>query len=190
MKKIILAVTGSVAAIKTRLLTEKLQQFGELQIVMTNSAEYFVKAELATLQQRNIPVFRDQDEWPVLDSHYLMGEPILHIEMRRWADCMVIAPLDANTLAKIAHGMCDNLLTSIVRAWDWTKPIFLCPAMNTMMWENPPTADQIRLIRSWGATIIEPIEKKLACNDFGMGAMAQVDDIAQTIDSYLQQHSE
>jgi phosphopantothenoylcysteine decarboxylase len=189
MKKIILGVTGSVAAIKTRLLAEKLQQFGEVRIVITNPAEYFIQAELKALQQRNIPIFRDQDEWPALDGHYPVGEPILHIEMRRWADCMVVAPLDANTLAKMAYGMCDNLLTSIIRAWDWNKPLFLCPAMNTMMWENAPTAKQVRLLTRWGATIIEPIEKKLACNDIGMGAMAEVEDITQTIDSYLQQRS-
>jgi phosphopantothenoylcysteine decarboxylase len=181
MKKIILGVTGSVAAIKTHLLVEKLQPFGEVRIVMTGAAEYFVKAQLEALQRLNIPVYRDQDEWPMLGSHYPVGEPILHIEMRRWADCMVVAPLDANTLAKIAHGMCDNLLTSIVRAWDWEKPLFLCPAMNTMMWENQPTAEQINVMTRWGATIIEPIEKKLACNDIGIGAMAEVDAIVGVV---------
>jgi phosphopantothenoylcysteine decarboxylase len=181
MKKFVLGVTGSVAAIKTRLLAEKLQQFGEVRIVITGHAEYFVKADLAALHQINIPIYRDQDEWPMLADHYPVGEPILHIEMRRWADLMIIAPLDANTLAKIAYGMCDNLLTSIVRAWDWEKPLFLCPAMNTMMWENQPTSEQIGVVTRWGAKIIEPIEKKLACNDIGMGAMAEVDAIIERV---------
>ena len=89
---------------------------------------------------------------------------------------------NANTLAKISYGFCDNLLTSIIRAWDWTKPMFLCPAMNTMMWDNKPTLEQISLLKNWGATVIEPIEKKLACNDVGMGAMASIEDIVRTVE--------
>lgn len=63
-----------------------------------------------------------------------MGDPVLHIELRRWADVLVLAPLSANTMAKVAHGLCDNLLTSVVRAWDYAKPMIVAPAMNTYMW--------------------------------------------------------
>lgn len=181
MKNIILGVTASVAAVKTTELAEQLSQFANVRIVITQQADYFLKAQYETLHQRNITVFRDADEWPLLESHYQVGEPILHIEMRRWADAMLIAPLDANTLAKISQGLCDNLLTSIVRAWDWEKPMFLCPAMNTLMWENPPTAEQVNRVQSWGATIIEPVEKKLACKDIGMGGMASVEAIANRV---------
>ncbi|EIE76929.1 hypothetical protein RO3G_01633 [Rhizopus delemar RA 99-880] len=72
-----------------------------------------------------------------------ISDPILHIELRNWADIMVIAPLDANTLGKIANGLCDNLLTCVLRAWNVTKPVVACPAMNT------------------------------TCGDIGMGAMAE-----------------
>jgi phosphopantothenoylcysteine decarboxylase len=181
MKKIILGVTGSVAAIKISKLAEQLQKLGEVRIVITEAADYFVRAERSTLKKLDIPIYRDCDEWPVLQGTFPLGEPILHIEMRRWADCMLVAPLDANTLAKIAHGMCDNLLTSIIRAWDWTNPLFLCPAMNTMMWNNNPTSKQVNHLKSWGATIIEPIEKRLACNDIGMGAMADITDIFRIV---------
>lgn len=182
MKNFILGVTGSVAAIKTKSLVEALSKLGNVRLVITQHGEYFVKSEFEFLQQLGVPVYRDSDEWPVLQGRYQVGDPILHIEMRRWAKCLIVAPLDANTLAKISHGFCDNLLTSIIRAWDWNKPMFLCPAMNTMMWNNKPTLEQISLLRNWGSTVIEPIEKRLACNDIGMGAMASVEDIVRTIE--------
>lgn len=185
MKNIILGITGSVAAIKTKNLAEILSKFANVRIVTTQQAEYFIQPDLDALKQLDIPIFRDADEWPPLKGRYQVGEPILHIEMRRWADCLVVAPLDANTLAKISHGLCDNLLTSMIRAWDWEKPVFLSPAMNTMMWENKPTAEQIAILKNWGAHIIEPVEKMLACNDFGMGAMASVEDIAMRVEKFL-----
>jgi phosphopantothenoylcysteine decarboxylase len=181
-KNIILGVTGSVAAIKTAQLAAGLASFANVRIVATHHAEYFLNAQLEKLQQLDIPVYRDRDEWPPLAADYEVGEPILHIEMRRFADVLLIAPLDANTLAKTVHGFCDNLLTSIVRAWDRKKPMLLCPAMNTVMWENPPTAEHIAVMEQRGATIIAPVAKKLACNDIGMGAMAQVDDIIKSVE--------
>ncbi|XP_015279843.1 PREDICTED: phosphopantothenoylcysteine decarboxylase-like [Gekko japonicus] len=94
-------------------------------------------------------------------------DPVLHIDLRRWADLMVVAPLDANTLAKIANGICDNLLTCVVRAWDLSKPLLFCPAMNTAMWEHPITARQIEQLVSFGYTEIPCIVKKLVCGDEG-----------------------
>src|SRR3990167_9142306 len=179
MKNIILGGSGSVAAIKTRQLAEALRQFANVRIVSTKQAEYFFQADRDALQQLNIAIYRDEDEWPVLSGAYDINAPILHIEMRRWADCLLVAPLDANTLAKVAHGFCDNLLTSIVRAWDQSRPIILCPAMNTFMWENPPTAEHIAILKNRGAEVIAPIVKKLACHDIGMGAMEHVDEIVK-----------
>ncbi|HTM63284.1 MAG TPA: flavoprotein [Gammaproteobacteria bacterium] len=184
-KNLILGVTASVAAIKTRVLAEALCEFANVKIVTTQHAEYFFHSELQRFADLNIPVLRDSYEWPPLLGSYQVGDPIVHIELRRWADCMLTAPLDANTLAKITHGFCDNLLTSVIRAWDWQRPLLLCPAMNTFMWENPPTADQLSQMKARGAEIIAPIEKKLACNDIGMGAMAQVEDIINTVKKHL-----
>lgn len=85
-------------------------------------------------------------------------------------------------MAKIANGICDNLLTCIVRAWDNEKRIILAPAMNTKMWENSITQEQINsVLKHYNAKIIPPIVKKLACNDYGIGAMANIDDIIKEL---------
>ncbi|KAK2562959.1 Phosphopantothenoylcysteine decarboxylase [Acropora cervicornis] len=76
---------------------------------------------------------------------------------------MVIAPLDANTMAKISCGLCDNLLTCTIRAWDVKKPLLFCPAMNTFMWEHPITSVQVKQLIHMGYTHIPPIKKTLAC---------------------------
>jgi phosphopantothenoylcysteine decarboxylase len=95
---------------------------------------------------------------------------------------MLIAPLDANTMAKIANGLCDNLLTCILRAWDMTKPVILCPAMNTHMWNHPFTTKHLNIIeKELNYTIIPPIKKKLACGEDGLGAMASLTDILDSI---------
>ncbi|KAM9061026.1 phosphopantothenoylcysteine decarboxylase isoform X3 [Sarcophilus harrisii] len=103
-----------------------------------------------------------------------LSDPVLHIDLRRWADLLVVAPLDANTLGKVASGICDNLLTSVIRAWDRTKPLLFCPAMNTAMWEHPVTAQHMEQLKGFGYIEIPCVAKKLACGDEGLGAMAEV----------------
>ena len=98
---------------------------------------------------------------------------------------LYLAPLDANTLAKLANGMCDNLLTCICRAWDFRKPILFAPAMNTHMWNHPVTESQISTLKSWGYEEIPPIEKILMCNDKGVGAMAEPDTVVKSITDAL-----
>jgi phosphopantothenoylcysteine decarboxylase len=90
---------------------------------------------------------------------------------------MLIAPLSANTLAKMAHGQCDNLLTCVARAWDFAHPLIVAPAMNTLMWTHPFTEQHLSTLRSLGVVVIPPISKVLACGDIGAGAMASVDEI-------------
>lgn len=115
------------------------------------------------------------------------GDPVLHIELRRWADVLVIAPLDANTLAKLACGLSDNLLTCVVRAWDPARPILVCPAMNTHMWTNPLTAAHLSAVTSQQPHIrvLEPISKALMCGDVGLGAMAEPADIVDRVAALL-----
>ncbi len=196
MSNVLLGVTGSVAAIKTPDLTAALQANGHtVTVVATNAAAYFF--DLAAVP---CPVVRDADEWP--NDQYTRGDAVRHIELRKWADVFVIAPLDANTLAKLAVGMCDNCLTCVWRAWDPAKPVVLAPAMNTLMWQHPFTRRHLRSIaadfggghipghfdedvlipvmndRCKGLRVAAPISKALACGDVGIGAMAGVEEIA------------
>jgi phosphopantothenoylcysteine decarboxylase len=75
---------------------------------------------------------------------------VLHIELRKWAEVFVVAPLDANSLAKISVGISDNLLTTVARAWDFKKPMVVCAAMNTAMWDHPVTAKGLAILKEWG----------------------------------------
>ena len=212
MAKILLGVTGSVAAIRTPELHQALVNAGHDVLVVTTepSLGFF---DPSTLNPRKIeipglghrgPLFRDADEWT--ETLYQRGDPVLHIELRRWADLLVIAPLDSNTLAKIAVGLSDNFLTCIVRAWDFGKPLILAPAMNTLMWQSPVTRRHLKqILEDHEATrpiddlwtldqaaavfaecapnliLIPPGVKRLACGDVGVGAMAEVTDIAETV---------
>ncbi|MGB1595510.1 MAG: flavoprotein, partial [Promethearchaeia archaeon] len=92
-----------------------------------------------------------------------------------------VAPCSANTLAKLANGMSDNLATCCLRAWDPAKPLIVAPAMNTVMWEHPATKLHLDTLQSWGCHIIPPASKTLACNDVGRGALAAEGDILQCV---------
>jgi len=144
-------------------------------VVTTKSALHFFQP--ASLSGLITTVHVDEDEW----AWKSRGDPVLHIELRKWADVMVIAPLSANTLAKISNGLCDNLLTCIVRAWDFHRPLLLAPAMNTLMWEHPFTSKQLDIMKSLGAQIIDPVSKLLMCNDKGNGALADVNTIVERV---------
>lgn len=118
----------------------------------------------------------------------IIGDPILHIELRRWADVLLIAPLSANTLGKISGGLCDNLLTCVARAWDFTdndKVFMVAPAMNEMMWKHPVTFEQVDRLEKWGIEMIKPITKTLACGDTGVGAMEEPAQIVEKVTDVL-----
>ncbi len=177
MANILIGVTGSVAAIYTPELVHDLRQAGHaVKVVATRSSFYFFDA--ANIEG----LIRDADEWP--GERYQRGDPVLHIELRRWADILLVAPLDANTLAKFALGMTDNCLTCVYRAWDRVKPIVLAPAMNTLMWDHPATGRHLAQVKDdMGAELIvvPPQVKKLACDDVGVGAMAARDEILRAV---------
>jgi phosphopantothenoylcysteine decarboxylase len=141
---ILVGVTGSVASIKLGLLVTELKHLGEVRVVSTNCAEHFWgNLDLPS----DVRVYRDRDEWSVWQK---MGDEVLHIELRRWASVFVVAPLDANSLAKLAHGQCDNLLTCVARCWDVAKgTMIVAPAMNTLMWTHPATTQSLDVLQSW-----------------------------------------
>jgi phosphopantothenoylcysteine decarboxylase len=215
MAKVLLGVTGSVAAIRTPELVQQLRGRGhEVKVVATAPALYFfdpISLDRSKPDRNPEIVILDADEWPGLAEgrRWQRDEPVLHIELRRWADLFLIAPLDANTLAKLANGLADNCLTCVWRAWDLAKPLLLAPAMNTFMWQHPATGrhlrqlagdlglnhhtmdpDPLRLIDwinrvSSRLRIVPPQTKALACGDVGVGAMAALEDIVAVVDCAL-----
>jgi phosphopantothenoylcysteine decarboxylase len=218
MANILLGVTGSVAAIRTPALYEELKRAGhQVKVVATQAALYFFDpagldpVEPSRPKRNPRVVVLDEDEWPgrAAGQRYQREDPVLHIELRRWAEMLVIAPLDANTLAKLANGLADNCLTCVWRAWDPARPIVLGPAMNTLMWEHPLTVRHLcELAAGAGAEdipaglapddlidwinracpklrIVPPQSKRLACGDIGIGALAELDVIVNVVDVLL-----
>ncbi|XP_017478644.1 PREDICTED: phosphopantothenoylcysteine decarboxylase [Rhagoletis zephyria] len=184
-KNILIGVTGSVATIKLPLLIEKIKEFEQdyainIKIVPTQHARHFFES---TLLPANVKVLIDAAEWSMWQRR---GDPVLHIELGKWADVLLIAPLSANTLAKISTGICDNLLTCVVRAWDLHKPLLFCPAMNTRMYDHPLTYEQIGKLKSWGYIEVPCISKTLMCGDTGVGAMAEVSTIVERLKPILE----
>ncbi|XP_054799062.1 probable phosphopantothenoylcysteine decarboxylase [Prosopis cineraria] len=173
--RILLAASGSVAAIKFANLSHCFSEWGEVKGVATRASLHFIDR---TAIPKDVILYTDEDEWYNWNK---LGDPVLHIELGRWADVMVIAPLSANTLGKIAGGLCDNLLTCIVRAWDYSKPVFVAPAMNSLMWTNPFTERHIMAIDELGINLIPPVPKRLACGNYGNGAMAETSTIFATV---------
>ncbi|MCJ1255564.1 hypothetical protein MMC24_003380 [Lignoscripta atroalba] len=209
-RHLLLAASGSVATIKIPNIVRALEAHRDLsiRILFTKSAEKFLKgqsAEQPVLESLgktgNVHgIYHDEDEW---ERPWTRGGGILHIELRRWADLLVIAPLSANTMAKMTVGLADNLLLSVVRAWDTTgkiegsdntKRIIVAPAMNTAMWRHPITRKQIRVLEEdWGVEgegkgwveVLRPVEKELACGDVGDGAMKEWSEIVSVIEARL-----
>ena len=176
--RVLFGVTGSVASILTPKLVKELEANGhKVQVIATKASFYFWDPN-----QVDVPIWMEEDEWP--EGGYSKNMRIAHIELREWADILLIAPLTANTLAKMATGQCDNLLTCVVRAWDLKKQMVVAPAMNTKMWESPFTNEHLKTIKAvYGAAIIDPVPKRLACGEDGIGAMEDIKVIVASIDS-------
>ncbi|XP_007556876.1 phosphopantothenoylcysteine decarboxylase isoform X1 [Poecilia latipinna] len=177
--RVLVGVTGSVAALKLPVLVSELLQLSgvDVRVITTEHAKHFYNPS-----DVSVKIYTDKDEWELWTDR---SDPVLHIELRRWADLLIIAPLDANTLGKIASGICDNLLTCVVRAWDTSRPLLFCPAMNTAMWMHPITAQQVSRLKEFGYVEIPCISKKLVCGDEGKGAMAEVSTIVSAVRQYL-----
>ncbi|CAO1626290.1 unnamed protein product [Parajaminaea phylloscopi] len=147
-----------------------------------NLAASRASGDVAASRPNDVPrahLWTDEDEWRDWKQ---VGDPILHIELRRWADIVLVAPCSANTLAKIAGGLCDDLLTSFLRALSPETPTLVFPAMNTLMYRHPLTAAQLSILSGvLGYEIHGPIEKRLACGDVGAGAMLEWSDIVELV---------
>jgi hypothetical protein len=186
--KVLLALTGSVATILYKKIVEALNQAGyHVDIIVTEAAKHFT--DLSGIPQ--CKVFSDADEWKFSKETWAKGEPVLHINLADEYSALVIAPCSANTLAKLANGICDNLLTSVARAWPWYKPLIIAPAMNTRMWDHSTTNPHLHTFQlsSANARIVTPQSKMLACGYRGMGAMAEIYNIVGMLDMMLKWHS-
>ncbi|KAI6145687.1 flavoprotein [Pisolithus thermaeus] len=176
---VLLVTTGSVASVKAPLIVKELLRYRnvKVEVVSTKSSLTFFDAK--DVEEAGSRVWTDDDEW---SDSYKIGDPILHIELRRWADIVLVAPCSANTLAKIAGGLCDNLVTSLLRALSPTTPTYIFPAMNTLMYEHPLTAEHLRVVRDVVRyNVVGPIGKDLACGDAGLGAMTEWRDIVKIV---------
>lgn len=165
-KKILIGITASIAAYKSILLVRLLVKAGaEVKVVMTPAAKDFVSPlVLSTLSKNNVVVeLVEGNEW---SNHVMLG---------RWADVFVIAPLSCNTLAKMAHGLCDNILLAVYLSA--TCPVVVAPAMDEDMWHHPATQKNISTLKEYGNTIIQVSDGELASGLFGEGRMAEPEDI-------------
>ncbi|CAD6198373.1 unnamed protein product [Caenorhabditis auriculariae] len=169
---LLIAITGSIATIKLSEIIHKLYSSCSedkllIKVIATQNALKLWETQDIDLDEM---IYEDRDEWSMWRQR---KDPVLHIELRKWADALLIAPLDANSMAKIANGICDNLVTSVVRAWDLQKPCYYAPAMNTFMWDSPLTVGHRNTLRNVLLfKEIAPISKELICGDSGQGAMA------------------
>jgi phosphopantothenoylcysteine decarboxylase/phosphopantothenate--cysteine ligase len=170
--KVLLGVTGGIAAYKSAELVRRLREQGaEVQVVMTEGARHFVG--VATFQALSGRPVRT-DLWDAT-AEAAMG----HIELARWADRIVIAPASADFLARLAHGMANDLLTTLCLATD--APISVAPAMNRLMWANVATQANVATLRSRGVTILGPADGEQACGETGAGRMVEPADILATL---------
>lgn len=171
-KKVLLGVTGGVAAYKSADLVRRLREQGAtVRVVMTRSAhEFITPLTLAALSGQ--PVFTE-----LLDAgqESAMG----HIELARWSDVILVAPASANFLARLAHGIADDLLSTLCLATD--VPIFVAPAMNRLMWSNPATRANVELLAARGVVQLGPGTGEQACGETGPGRMLEPHELVQKL---------
>jgi len=178
-RKVLLGVSGSIAAYKSaHLVRELIKRGAEVQVVITDAAKDFVTPlTLSTLSTR--PVYSAFIE----DEQKAYGVWNNHVEMGLWADLMVIAPASSNTLSKMATGACDNLLTAVYLSAKC--PVFAAPAMDLDMYANGATSDNLKILEQRGVGIIDSDYGELASGLVGKGRMAEPEAIADHLEEYL-----
>jgi phosphopantothenoylcysteine decarboxylase / phosphopantothenate---cysteine ligase len=173
-RRVLLGVTGGIAAYKAAYLVRRLRERGaEVQVVMTPAATRFVGPDtFAALTGREVH-----------SEVFEHAETVLHVRLAREADVAVVAPATANLVARLARGLADDLLTSTLL--EFRGPLVVAPAMHSGMWGHPATIHNVDRIRDWGVTVVEPVLGPLAAGDEGMGRMAEPEDIVAAVETAL-----
>src|SRR5215213_7046445 len=178
-KKILLGITGSIAAYKAPLIVRQLIKKGaEVKVIMTPAAADFVsKLTLSTLSKNPVLIgLFDEDTWA---NHVMLG---------RWADIFLIAPLSCNTLSKMATGLCDNLLMATYLSA--TSPVMVAPAMDEDMWHHQSTKDNLLTIQRNGCKVLPVSYGELASGLTGEGRMAEPEEVIQYLEEYFAKSSQ
>jgi phosphopantothenoylcysteine decarboxylase/phosphopantothenate--cysteine ligase len=178
-KKILLGISGSIAAYKSAVLIRLLIKAGaEVKVVMTSAATQFIgPLTLSTLSKNTVLVdLSSEDTWA---NHVMLG---------RWADVMLIAPLSCNTLSKMANGACDNLLMAVYLSA--TCPVVVAPAMDEDMWHHPSTKKNIKTLKQYGNHIIPVVDGELASGLVGMGRMAEPESIISWLNDFFKSENQ
>lgn len=174
MTQITLAVTGSISAYKAADITSQLTKLGfEVKVLMTPAARKFITPltlQVLSKNQVGLDVMIEDDP-----------QRIEHIYIGKETDLFLLAPASANTIAKLAMGLADNIVTSTALALPQGTKKLLAPAMNTKMLEHPATQRNLKLLQDYGYQIIQPRHATLACGDQGSGALATVETIVETV---------
>ncbi len=171
-KRVLLAVSGGIAAYKACDIVSRLNKLGaEVQVIMTENATKFV-TPLTFEALSGRMVYTDTFD-------YSYDASIKHISLAQEADLMCVAPATANIIAKIAHGIADDMVSSTFLAA--TCPVIVCPAMNTHMYENASTQANLRTLEERGIALVGPGVGKLACGDVARGTLSPVDEIVDAI---------
>jgi phosphopantothenoylcysteine decarboxylase / phosphopantothenate---cysteine ligase len=170
-RRVLLGVTGGIAAYKAAYLARLLRERGaDVQVVMTPAAVRFVGPDtFAALTGRAVHA-----------DVFERTEAVLHVKLAHEADVAVVAPATANALAKVALGLADDLLTSVLL--EVTGPLVMAPAMHSGMWANPATVRNLEALRDRGVRLVGPVEGPLAAGDEGMGRMAEPEEIADAVE--------
>lgn len=178
-KTIVLAVSGSISAYKAADLSNQLTKLGyQVHVLMTEAATQFITPlTLQVLSKKpvHLDVMKEDDP-----------KVVNHIELAKQADLFVVTPASANTIAKLAHGIADNIVTATALALPTDTPKLIAPAMNTKMYDNPLTQRNLHILQEVGYQEIEPRSSMLACGDVGRGALAELDAIIQKIQDTIE----
>lgn len=177
-KNILVGICGGISSYKTCELVRLLIKEGfEVKVMMTESAARFV-TPLTFQSLSGNPVYINMFQSAAPDNN------IKHISLAQWADFCVVAPLSANTLSKIAKGICDNLLTTVICALPSKTKVLCVPAMNENMWKNPLIQENVKKLKKINKYIVlNPLKGQLACGVYGEGRMPEAKDIFIQIDS-------